>query len=906
MAIKTNPIPEPVSVSSLSVGFQEVARIPNSSGNFAPRLNYLTSANDGTSRLFVNDMRGKLYVIDKGKVQEYLDLKALVGQNFLDASGQQGFISFTFDPDFKTNGIFYTVNSERKGASTPDFPVTKPIYNNRGVLIASSHHDVIRRWQVTNPLANTFSGTFNEIVRIEQPYADHNLGQIGFNPNAQPGDTDYGMLYIASADGGSNGFPVSDTDPLDNGQDLSVPLGKILRIDPRGNNSANGKYGIPLDNPFANKSTNNTLGEIWAYGLRNPHRFSWDTAGDGKMLIADIGQFFIEEVNLGIKGANYGWGNREGTFVTNENNEYVIDELPPNDAEFGYTYPVAQYDHDIRGLVAIAGGYVYRGTAIPELAGQYITADFANDGRFFHVGADRLVNGRQTPLSQLRLFNGTQETSFLNIVNRPRSDVRFGIDEAGEIYVTNKVDGIIRKIVRSPEIQNPSLAPGFYITDTRVVEGITGDLSGVFTVNLTAAPNNTVSVDYGTVNGVAQAGQDYTSTTGTLTFSAGEVSKTVNVSIINDNIQENDEFFTLNLSNPVNARLIQPVGTATIADTVYSSVNYTVGPGVENLTLTGINNISGLGNNNNNILIGNNGNNTLDGRGGADRMSGGRGNDHYVIDNINDRVEENFAEGNDIIQASRSYTLPENVENLTLTGTSNFTITGNYLDNRLSGNTGDNYISAGAGNDTLQGNFGRDTLEGGIGDDYYYVDNPVDRVIENIFEGTDTVESTISYILPDHTEHLVLTGRNNLEGTGNIYDNCLIGNTGNNNLSGGEGNDTLIGGIGSDTLTGGSGNDVYLFNSSTEGSDTIGDFSAIDDIIQIRASGFDPRLTRGTIAQDRFVLGSIAGDSNDRFLYARNTGKLFFDADGTGRIAAIELATLSGTPALDFNDIFII
>ncbi|WP_041779833.1 PQQ-dependent sugar dehydrogenase [Allocoleopsis franciscana] len=107
------------------------------------------------------------------------------------------------------------------------------------------------------------------------------------------------MLYIAVADGGSDGFPVSDTDPLDNGQDLGTPRGKILRIKPLGNNSINGKYGIPADNPFVDDGDSKTLDEIWAYGLRNPHRFSWDTGGDGKMLIVDTGQAFIEEVNLG-------------------------------------------------------------------------------------------------------------------------------------------------------------------------------------------------------------------------------------------------------------------------------------------------------------------------------------------------------------------------------------------------------------------------------------------------------------------------------------------------------------------------------------------------------------------------------------------------------------------------------
>jgi glucose/arabinose dehydrogenase len=202
------------------------------------------------------------------------------------------------------------------------------------------------------------------------------------------------------------------------------------------------------------------LGEIWAYGLRNPHRFSWDTDGDRKMLIVDTGQAFIEEVNLGKKGANYGWSRREGTWRIEKDNENIIYELPKGDRDFNYTYPIAQYDHEIPpGVtefygIAIAGGFVYRGTAIPELVGQYVFADFGSDGRFFHVPVDELIDGKQATIKELRLFEGNKEGSFLKIVGKSRTDVRFGIDEAGELYVTSKQDGKVRKIVRSPKSLN--------------------------------------------------------------------------------------------------------------------------------------------------------------------------------------------------------------------------------------------------------------------------------------------------------------------------------------------------------------------------------------------------------------------------------------------------------------------
>ena len=458
--ITTDPLPGPIAKSQISVGLQDVVQIPNSGNNQPARLNLLIPAGDGSGRLFVNDMRGTLYVINDGSATTYMDINGLVGSAFYDdGSGQQGFSYFAFHPQFATNGIFYTVHSENKNSGTPDFPVTKTILDSQGNIIQSSHHDVIREWTATDPTANTFSGTFREILRIEQPYPDHNTGQLNFNPNAKPGDADYGILYIALGDGGSDGYPVHFIDPLNNSQDLGTPLGKILRIDPFGNNSSNGKYGIPADNPFVN-SGSSALGEIWAYGLRNPHRFSWDTGGTGKLLISDIGQAFIEEVNLGKAGANYGWSQREGTFATVKDNEHIIYNLPDDDSSFNYTYPVAQYGHDIpsdaTGFygVSIAGGYTYRGTAIPQLVGQYVFADFANDGRFFLVPVHKLVDGSQATINQLRLFNGEQETSFQQILgeqSEDRTDVRFGIDESGELYVTSKQDGKVRKIIPSPQ-----------------------------------------------------------------------------------------------------------------------------------------------------------------------------------------------------------------------------------------------------------------------------------------------------------------------------------------------------------------------------------------------------------------------------------------------------------------------
>ncbi|MCE3222677.1 MAG: protein of unknown function, putative Hemolysin-type calcium-binding protein, partial [Nitrospira sp.] len=227
-------------------------------------------------------------------------------------------------------------------------------------------------------------------------------------------------------------------------------------------------------------------------------------------------------------------------------------------------------------------------------------------------------------------------------------------------------------------------------------------------------------------------------------------------------------------------------------DTIQSSLSWTLGTNVENLTLTGTSAINGTGNTLNNNLIGNSGNNSLDGSSGADAMSGGAGDDTYMVDNTGDTVTENANEGIDTVQSTVTYTLGANVDNLTLTGTTAINGTGNGLNNVLTGNSAAN---------VLNGRTGADTMAGGAGNDTYVVEDAGDVVTEAVGGGTDLVQSSVTYVLGSEVENLTLTGSLAINGTGNALNNSLTGNTGNN---------TLDGGAGADAMSGGTGNDTYI------------------------------------------------------------------------------------------------
>jgi len=332
-------------------------------------------------------------------------------------------------------------------------------------------------------------------------------------------------------------------------------------------------------------------------------------------------------------------------------------------------------------------------------------------------------------------------------------------------------------------------------------------------------------------------------------------------------------------------------------DTVRTDMSYTLVANVENLVLTGSAVLTGTGNELDNVitansagdslfggigndtLIGGAGSDTLDGGLGADTLLGGAGNDTYIVDQSGDVVTENLNEGTDTVKASVNYTLTANVENLILTGTTATQGTGNALDNVLTGNDAGDTLSGGAGNDTLIGGAGNDTFIGGTGNDIYVVGQAGDTVIENVNEGTDTVQSSFNYTLGANLENLTLTGATATQGTGNELNNVLIGNNAGDTLSGGAGNDTITGGTGSDVIDGGAGDDAMA---GGLGDDTYLVDSFNDVITELATAGVDTVLASSSFAlsaniENLTLVGTTAGltatgNAQDNVLTANQAG----------------------------------
>jgi len=426
------------------VEFANMPDIPGLPGTPRPML-LLNEA--GTRRMFVNDMRGVLYSLscDGKSIAKYLDLNAPEWNMRVQSVGEErGFQSFVFHPQFTRKGTpgygkFYTYYDTKNRTPPVDFKPSSPNH---------PHDTVLLEWTAKNPAAATYDGGGpRELMRFAQPYGNHNGGHVTFNPLASPRDADYGLLYIGSADGGAGG------DPHNMAQNLQSAFGKILRIDPLGKNSANGKYGIPASNPFVKNGGG--LGEIFAYGIRNVQRIFWD-AKTKQMFVAAIGQNAVEEISPITAGANLGWNIWEGSYKFAGRGKVFLAD-PRSDAKM--TYPVVEYDHDDPTLwrrMAITAGFVYRHKSIPQLNGKMVFGDIPS-GEILYVDADRLPKGGQDAVRRVLFEENGAAKTLKELINAKlaaqgvkatdRADLRIGEGPDGRVFIMNKHDSTIRMFV---------------------------------------------------------------------------------------------------------------------------------------------------------------------------------------------------------------------------------------------------------------------------------------------------------------------------------------------------------------------------------------------------------------------------------------------------------------------------
>ncbi len=413
-----DPIPEPVPASDAEFELQLVA-----DGFTTPLLG--THAPGNNRQLFVVDQVGTVTAIDLrsngGGVPDSFtfldvgpsgaDLLVPLGAFGPGSFDERGFLGLAFHPDYRRNGLVYTYTSEPLESGAPDFTTLaddEPRQSNASL-------SVIREWRVDDPkrAESTVDPDSSRVVmRIEQPQFNHNGGDLAFGPDD--------MLYIALGDGGSADDQGAGHADGGNGQDLSEGnvLGKILRIDPTGSNSANGQYGVPADNPFVGATG---ADEIFAYGFRNPFRMSFDTE-TGDLYAADVGQNDIEEIDVVVSGGNYGWPIKEGTFLFDMNGDgpgFTTADSPG--APAGLIDPIAQYDHD-EG-VSVTGGFVYRGNRVKDLRDTYVFGDFTASfagpqGRLFHIDRDGQLAALVPASGPVNMFV-----------------TGFGQDRRGELYV---------------------------------------------------------------------------------------------------------------------------------------------------------------------------------------------------------------------------------------------------------------------------------------------------------------------------------------------------------------------------------------------------------------------------------------------------------------------------------------
>ncbi|MFQ5585763.1 MAG: PQQ-dependent sugar dehydrogenase [Thermodesulfobacteriota bacterium] len=334
---------------------------------------HLTHAGDGTGRLFIVEQAGLIRVVKGGQLlkKPFLDIRGRVRSD-----GEMGLLSVAFHPDFRENGLFFVNYTSSRGGL----------------------HTVVSEFHAEGGSDVADGGSERVILTVDQPFSNHNGGQIAFGPD--------GYLYIGMGDGGSG------NDPHDNGQDLSTLLGAMLRIDVD-RKDAGREYAVPADNPFRGKR--GARPEVWAYGLRNPWRFNFDPV-TGLLFAGDVGQDAREEVDIIVGGKNYGWRVMEGSICTPGIGRVCN--------KSGLTLPIIDYGR--REGISVIGGVVYRGHDMPALCGAYLYGDWGS-------GTIWTLRYRDGKVTDRKLLLETD----LSISS-------FGADEKHNVYVVNHNGGIYR------------------------------------------------------------------------------------------------------------------------------------------------------------------------------------------------------------------------------------------------------------------------------------------------------------------------------------------------------------------------------------------------------------------------------------------------------------------------------
>lgn len=467
-------------------------------------------ANAGDGRLFVLERAGRIRIVDPGgslRTEPFLDITSRVDSS----AGEMGLLGLAFHPRYATNNYFYVYYTYDPGNG------------------AAKRTRISRFERSGNP---NIGRPQSELVMLEfeQPYPNHNAGDMHFNTD--------GFLYIASGDGGSGG------DPQNFAQNPTSLLGKILRINvntetgagnpPDCNLISGNNYRVPVSNAF-NDGPGNGCGEIYASGLRNPWRFSFDSL-TGDLWIGDVGQNNIEEVNHvafgGAAGMNFGWRCKEGS-----------SDFKPQGCSGTFFKPVHERNHST-GDCSVTGGYVYRGSSIPSLVGKYVFSDYCNPS-----------------IRTLTRSGSAWQANVVLTTGGLGTPTAFGQDNNGELYVASLTQGRIYRITQNSA---PAPTPTLTILSRRYNEGAA---NATVPVTLNTATSREVSVTLFTRSGTATTGQDFYGFSQVVTFAPGEVRKNIPITIRSDNRIEGDEQFTLHLVRPTNGRLSgSGVTTSTIVD----------------------------------------------------------------------------------------------------------------------------------------------------------------------------------------------------------------------------------------------------------------------------------------------------------------------------------------------------